>query len=120
MAELLCIVCPLGCRLQVTAQEDGEWQVSGANCRLGREYGQREASSPTRVLTTTVATTYGRPLPVRSAAAIERAQLLAVQRRLAPLVIARPVAAGEVVVADIDGQGTALIATASSDSLSSK
>ncbi len=112
MDEMLCIVCPLGCQLQASRREDGTCEIAGAGCKQGREYGRREAVSPTRVLTTTVATAWRRPLPVRSAAPIERGRLLSVQRRLARVVVDRPVAAGETVVADVDGEGTALIATA--------
>ncbi len=36
----------------------------------------------------------------------------AVQRRLAGVVVDHPVAAGEVVLADVDGRGTALVTTA--------
>ncbi len=109
---MLCIVCPLGCQLQATRREDGSYEVAGAGCKLGREYGRREAVAPTRVLTTTLATAWGQPLPVRSAAPIDRGRLLSVQRRLARVVVDRPVAAGETVVADVDGAGTALIAAA--------
>ncbi len=112
LAEMLCIVCPLGCRLQVTPQDDGSYQVAGPSCKLGREYGRREAVAPTRVLTTTLATAWGRPLPVRSAAPIDRGQLLTVQRRLAGMVLEQPIKAGEVVVKDVDGRGVALVATA--------
>ena len=109
--EYLCIVCPLGCRLQVTCQ-DGACRVSGAHCKQGRVYGEQEATAPVRILTTTLATTWKQPLPVRSAVPIAKTSLLAVQRHLAGVIIDRPVAAGDVVLADIDGRGTALVATA--------
>jgi CxxC motif-containing protein len=114
MTELLCIVCPMGCQLAVAQAEDGSYRVSGATCKRGTEYGQREAVAPRRMLTTTLATAWKRPLAVRSAAPIDRALLLPIQRRLACLTVDHPVAKGEVVVADIDGQGTALIASAGS------
>lgn len=113
MSEYLCIVCPMGCRLQVSQDEgSGELVVEGASCKRGREYAIQEATAPKRTLTTTLATAWGRPLPVRSAAPIAKSLLLAITPRLASLVIDRAVAAGQVVVPDIDGEGTALIATA--------
>jgi CxxC motif-containing protein len=111
MVRMLCIVCPMGCELDVGAQ-DGTFQVRGAQCKLGVEYGAREAQAPRRVLTTTLATSWGRPLPVRSAAPVDRSLLLAIQRQLAGIVVDRPVAIGETVLADLDGQGTPLVATA--------
>ncbi len=115
MAEYLCIVCPLGCRLKVSRDaQSGEAAVEGASCKRGKEYARQESTAPRRVLTTTVATAWGRPLPVRSAAPIDKARLLAVQRRLARFTLERDVALGETILADIDGQGTALIAAAQS------
>ena len=113
MNEYLCIVCPLGCRLQVRPGENGqEPTVEGASCRRGREYALQEATAPQRVLTTTLATAWGRPLPVRTVAPVAKAQLLDIARRLSGLVVERRVAAGEVIVPDVDGAGTPLIATA--------
>lgn len=113
MAEYLCIVCPLGCRAQVERDgESGELLIQGVSCKRGRDYARQEATAPERVLTTTVATAWGRPLPVRTAAPIAKGLLRAIPPRLAALVMDHAVALGEVVVPDIDGQGTALVATA--------
>lgn len=112
VAEYLCIMCPMGCRLRVPQEaEGGELCVEGAACQRGRDYVQQEATAPKRILTTTLATTWGRPLPVRSAKPIHKALLLRVQARLAAIVIDRDVEPGEAVVPDIDGQATPLIAT---------
>lgn len=112
VAEYLCIMCPMGCRLRVPQEtEGGELCVEGAACKRGRDYVQQEATAPQRILTTTLATAWGRPLPVRSARPIDKALLLRVQTRLAAIVIDRDVEPGEVVVPDIDGRATPLIAT---------
>ena len=113
LAEFLCIVCPMGCRAQVTRDPDsGELCIDGVACKRGRDYARQEATAPRRVLTTTLATAWGRPLPVRSAAPVDKRLLRDIPARLAAVVIDRDVAPGEVVVADVDGQGTALVATA--------
>jgi CxxC motif-containing protein len=113
-SDYLCIVCPMGCRLQVEKDpESGELVVDGAACARGRDYVLQEATAPQRILTTTLATTWGRPLPVRSAAPIDKALLLRVQPMLAAIVIDRNVEIGEAVVPDLDGEGTPLVATSS-------
>ena len=112
MAEYLCIVCPLGCRLVVGQDaESGALCVEGGACKRGTDYVLQEATAPQRILTTTLATAWGRRLPVRSASPIDKALLLRVQPRLAGIVIDRDVEIGEAVVADVDGQGTPLVAT---------
>ena len=40
MKELVCIVCPKGCRLSV--DEENGFAVTGNSCPRGEEYGKRE------------------------------------------------------------------------------
>ena len=53
MKELVCIVCPNGCRLQV--DDEHGYTVTGNRCPRGAAYGKTECTHPTRVLTSTVA-----------------------------------------------------------------
>ena len=52
MKELVCIVCPKGCRLHV--DEENDYAVTGNGCPRGAVYGHNEIKNPTRVLTSTV------------------------------------------------------------------
>ena len=52
MKELVCIVCPNGCRLR--AYEEDGCRVEGNACPRGEEYGKNELLYPVRVLTGTV------------------------------------------------------------------
>ena len=55
MHEVICIVCPKGCHLQVTQNEQtGKYEVKGATCERGIDYGINEVTNPVRVLTSTV------------------------------------------------------------------
>ena len=52
MKDLVCIVCPRGCRLTVDEAQD--YKVTGNGCPRGAEYGRTELQNPTRTRTTTV------------------------------------------------------------------
>ena len=52
MTELICIVCPKGCHLKVDEEKD--FAVTGNGCPRGAEYGKKELTNPTRVITSTV------------------------------------------------------------------
>ena len=53
--EIICIVCPMGCQLEVSKDDISKnYTVKGNKCARGKEYGIKEMSNPTRVLTTTV------------------------------------------------------------------
>lgn len=53
LKEMICIVCPIGCRLTVSSH-DNDIEVSGNTCPRGKQYAITELTNPTRMLTTTV------------------------------------------------------------------
>ena len=113
MKELICIVCPNGCRLQV--DEANDYQVTGNACPRGEEYGRTELLHPVRVLTGTVRL-HGAALrrcPVKTEAPIPKEKLLAAAQALCGVDAAAPIRAGEVVLSDVCGTGVDVVATRS-------
>jgi len=51
--NLICIICPRGCSLQVEETQNG-LKVSGNACKKGEEYGIAEATNPVRTVTSVV------------------------------------------------------------------
>ncbi|HUX13723.1 MAG TPA: DUF1667 domain-containing protein, partial [Spirochaetia bacterium] len=69
--EMICISCPIGCRLSITRH--GEViVVRGHQCPRGEAYGVAEVRAPRRIVTATVATTSALMprLPVRTTDAL--------------------------------------------------
>lgn len=110
--ELICIICPKGCRLRVEQADDG-LRVSGNHCARGAEYARTELTHPMRVLTSTVRITGARyaRLPVKSSRPIPRELLAEAVRLLDSVEVAAPVLAGDVLLADIFGTGADIVAT---------
>ncbi len=51
--DIVCIVCPLGCKL--TVEKDGDsYKVNGNSCKRGQDYAIEELTDPKRMLTSTV------------------------------------------------------------------
>ena len=111
MKQLVCIVCPRGCRLAV--DEEHGYAVTGNSCPRGAEYGKTELQNPTRTLTTTVCIQGGlhRRLPVRTSTAIPKRLLPAAMAEAAKVRLQAPVEAGQVVIRDLLGTGADLIAS---------
>lgn len=111
--EYLCTGCPLGCRLEVDAVDGDVVEVRGFTCRRGERYGRQEHLDPRRPLSTTVWVEGAaiRRVPVRTAAAVPRDQLLEVMGALAGIRVAAPVRRGDVVLADVVGTGIDVIVT---------
>ena len=53
--ELICIGCPMGCRLTAEIEDGAVTHVTGNTCRRGEEYAKKECVAPMRTVTGTVA-----------------------------------------------------------------
>lgn len=115
--ELVCIVCPMGCRLTLTedASEPKGYKVSGNTCKRGIAYGVEELTNPVRVVTSTVRIQGGRlnRLPVRTDGPIPKAKIDACMEMLNEVTLESPVKMGQVVLEDLFGTGVNLIASRS-------
>ena len=114
MAEVICIVCPRGCRLDVRPNEHGGgWSVTGNECARGEAYGRKELENPTRVLTSTVRVRraiYPR-LPVKTDRDIPKALLFEVMRALDDVTAEAPVKLGDVLLPGVCGTEANIVAT---------
>lgn len=113
MTELVCILCPKGCHLQV--DEANGYAVTGNACPRGVVYGQKELRDPTRTVTSTVRVTGAHipRLPVKTSAEIPKALVRQAARLLDEVTLAAPVALGTVVLQNILGTGVDFVATRS-------
>jgi len=109
--EMVCIVCPNGCRLDV--EKNGEdVRVKGALCPKGIEFAKNELTDPRRALTTTVKTVFkDMPrLPVRTEGEIALDSLFEAMQKVKTITVSERVAEGDTIIEDFFG--TRLIATA--------
>lgn len=111
MKELICIVCPRGCRLKVD-EADG-CSVTGNSCPRGAEYGRTELTHPTRTVTSTVRCTGGvHPrCPVKTSHPIPKDKMRDVMAALDTVTLAAPVCIGQTVIQNVCGTGADIIAT---------
>lgn len=113
--EMICIGCPMGCRLTVIESENKGWLVEGNSCKRGVSYAVNEIENPVRTVTTTVrmeGSAIGW-LPVKTAGPVPKDKVLEVVRQLQLLVIEGPVAVGDRVAYDIAGTGVDVVASRS-------
>ena len=111
MKELICIVCPKGCRLRV--DENDGYKVTGNTCPRGEEYGKMELTNPTRTITSTVAVRgAAHPrCPVKTTKPIPKGLIFEAMQTLDGLELTAPVALGQVAVANVCGTGADFVTT---------
>ncbi len=110
--KLICISCPIGCRLAATRKdESSEWRISGNRCQRGEVYAVNELTDPRRVVTATVACdSIQMPrLPVRTSEPLPKRQIDALLNHLYQLQVKIPVKRGEILIANVENSGIDVI-----------
>lgn len=110
-----CINCPVGCRMTVTLSDAGEFiSVAGNTCPRGAAYARQECTLPERMITAVIPVE-GSPVPlsVKTAAPVPKSLIQDVMRELGRVRLSLPVSAGQVIIADVLGTGSDIIATRS-------
>ena len=94
---ITCIECPIGCSISVSLDGDKILNIEGNTCPRGKLYAENEIVCPRRVLTTTVKTTDGRMMAVKSSRPIKKSETFSVMEKVRNLTT-QPKHIGEVVL----------------------
>lgn len=114
--ELICIVCPRGCLLEVYESqqtEGGAISVSGNQCPKGIEFARQEWYHPTRLITTTVrvnSSKYPR-LSVKTSQNVDKHRIFDIMEALESVKVNLPIAMGDIIVENILDLGVNIVAT---------
>lgn len=110
--RLTCILCPVGCELEVRRTERG-LDVQGNQCEKGIEFAIEEVLYPKRNLATSVPVrgSETRLVSVRLSDRVPREMIFPILREIACLRPEAPVRRGQVLVANVLGTGVDVIAT---------
>ena len=112
--ELTCINCPVGCRMKVTMEGGSVVSISGNQCKRGATYARQECVDPQRMITAVIPVAGSKmPLSVKTRTPISKKLIFACMEALTKVELSAPVAAGDVVLADVCGTGVDVIATKS-------
>lgn len=119
--DLVCIVCPMGCRLTVEKDEKCElgYKVSGNKCKRGHDYGIKELTNPVRVITSSVKIKNGilPRIPVKTNGSIPKNLIFECIKIINEVEVEAPVKVGEVIVENILETGIDLVASRSMNNI---
>lgn len=115
--ELVCVNCPMSCRLTVQIENNQVVSVSGNSCPRGAAYAEKECIRPERILTTTVRINGGihRVLPVISAAEIPLDQIMDAMEVIRKVQVDAPVKVNDIIIENILDTGVSIVAARSMD-----
>ena len=113
--EMICISCPIGCRLTAEWETEDDIRITGNQCPRGEIYGKEEILAPKRVVTATVAVEsalIGR-VPVKTDSALLKEHIAPLLDELYALSLNAPVSCGQTIIEDVAGTGVNVVATRS-------
>ena len=110
--ELICIVCPMGCRLKIEGSP-GNLTISGNKCKRGIAYAQEELTNPTRMICSTVKISGGihKVVPVKTDRAIPEKYKFEVMKLINKVELNSPVTMGDVVLENVFDTGVNVVVT---------
>jgi len=111
MKSLICIVCPIGCHIEV--DEENDYRVTGNKCPRGAVYGKKELTAPTRVVTSTIKISGGihNRVPVKTSSDIPKELNFKCMDLINKLEVKSPVKMGDIVSKNIFDTGVDIIIT---------
>ncbi len=114
--ELICINCPMGCRMTARVENGAVVSVAGFACKRGETYAKEELTRPVRMVTALVRVK-GReaPLPVKTDQPIDRKLVFDALAALKNIAVEPPVRIGDTVLAGVCGTNVDFIATANAE-----
>ena len=107
--ELTCIVCPIGCSLEVELDNGKVVSVTGNTCPRGKVYAENECTNPKRTITTTVKCSNGEVLPVKTKEPSAKEKIFEAMKVINTPVATTPIEVGDVIIDDVFG--SELVAT---------
>ncbi|WBW99248.1 DUF1667 domain-containing protein [Oceanirhabdus sp. W0125-5] len=115
--DLVCIVCPMGCRMTIEKDESSQlgYKVTGNTCKRGVTYAVKEVTNPTRVICTTVIIEdfYLKRLPVRTDGEVPKNMIFDCMMEINKTKVKTPINVGDIIVEDLLGTGVNVIASRS-------
>jgi CxxC motif-containing protein len=111
--HFVCVVCPIGCEIDVVYDGGRIISMEGNKCEKSEEFVSQELIEPMRILTTTVRIQGARwgVIPVRSDKAVPKRLFPHIMKKLRRIKLQAPVSMLDVVVKDIVGTGVNIITT---------
>ena len=116
--EIICLSCPIGCRLVVERgdHEDSDAiQVSGNQCNRGEIYGREEMLAPSRMVTATVASDSRliRRVPVKTTGPLLKGLIPQLLEGLRTKTVQVPAKCGDTLISNFCDSGIDVVLTRS-------
>ena len=110
--ELICICCPLGCRVNIERNGD-DFTVTGNTCPRGRDYAISELTAPVRMVTSSVPVvgSVEKTVSLKTDKPIAKELIFKALETLKGVVVTAPIKEGAIIVSNVLNTGVNFVAT---------
>ena len=108
--ELICICCPMGCRMTIDLDGEKVVSVTGNTCKRGSAYAVTELTAPVRMVTTTVRTADGVSIPVKTKEPVPKERIFDCVSEIKKAEVTLPVKVGDVIIDNVASTGIPVVA----------
>lgn len=117
--EMVCIVCPMSCKLSVEMENDKVISVTGNTCIRGAKYANEEICNPTRMVTSTVVIKNASisRLPVVTSAPVPKSKMSDVMKQINKVKVKAPIKREDIIIKNVAKTGVDIIASRSMDAV---
>ena len=110
--HLTCIVCPKGCDIEVTLDENKKFvSATGYTCKRGLAYAEAECTAPTRTVTSTVRTEDGGVCAVKTSDTVPKELVFECMKLINSTVAPSDAKIGDVIIEDLLATGVKVVVT---------
>jgi Uncharacterized protein with conserved CXXC pairs len=119
LKEYTCIICPNGCGITADITDGKIASIEGASCPKGRQYVKQELTDPRRSVASSVLVEGGgsETVSVRLSEPIPKGKIFDVMAEVRKVRLKAPVRAGDIVLPNVLGLGSDVIATKNLESI---
>lgn len=110
VTKTTCIMCPLGCELEITKTGKQDYKVTGNTCPRGEVYGKTEMTNPTRTISTLIKLNSGGVVPVKTSSPIPKMMIDKVLKEISKITLKTKPKMGTIVIKNILGLNSDIVA----------
>jgi len=113
--KYICIACPIGCHLDVEAENGKVTYIEGNRCKRGIDYAVNEYTDPKRMVTVTcrVDSKLIHRVPVKTSKAISKKMISGLIEELYKLNLTTPLKVGDKIIENYNDTGIDILITRS-------
>lgn len=116
MRKLICIMCPIGCNLEVEqTTQGGELKVTGNTCKRGEVYARMEIINPQRVVTSLFPVKDDGVVSCKTSDTIDKNKIFNVLDAIKSSSATKPIKIGDILIKNVLNTGVDIVATSNKE-----